>query len=325
VKRAVLITGGNSGIGFECARRLARDGERVVLASRNRDVSREAVRRIRAETGSQEVEETGLDLGSLEDVRRFAREVEERDLPLRALVCNAGVQFTSGRRVSPDGYEQTFAINHLGHFLLVNLLLERLLAHAPARVVVVSSGVHDTERFTGMPKPSIPELESLAANGGPGEFDGRLAYVNSKLCNLWFTYELVRRIDTAGLSTHERPVSVNAYEPGLVPGSGLARDYPAFARAIWHGLMPALAALISPLVAGINTAGRSGSALARVVLDPELERASGRYFPSHTRFREARSSPDSYDEARARELWEESVRLSGLTEAESPLARRPAA
>ena len=108
-------------------------------------------------------------------------------------MCNAGLQTDRGIVRSADGFERTFAVNHLGHFLLVNLLLARLIANAPARIVIVASGVHDPTRRTGMPKPAIADLETLAATGGPraGAFDGRLAYVNSKLCNLWFTYELV--------------------------------------------------------------------------------------------------------------------------------------
>ena len=146
---AVLITGGNSGIGFECARELARNGWQVVIASRDRALSATAVERIKAETGNAAVSELGVDLGSAESVRELAREIAARDLPLRALVCNAGLQVSGARRTSADGFELTFAVNHLGHFLLTNLLLERLRANAPARIVIVSSGVHDPQRFDG--------------------------------------------------------------------------------------------------------------------------------------------------------------------------------
>src|SRR6185295_8818891 len=195
----VLVTGGNSGIGFECARQLARSGWHVLIASRNRQASAEAVARIARESGPDAASELGLDLGSTAAVRQLVREIEARDVPLRALVCNAGLQVHQGPRLSADGYELTFAVNHLGHFLLTNLLLARLAQHAPARIVVVASGVHDPKLRTGMPKPDVADIATLAATGGPraGTFDGRLAYVNSKLCNLWFTYELIRRIDAA--------------------------------------------------------------------------------------------------------------------------------
>ena len=322
---AVLVTGGNSGIGFECARQLARAGWYVLIASRNRDLSAEAVRRIARESGGVAVSEMGLDLGSTESVRRFAKEVEGRDVRLRALVCNAGLQVSKGPQLSRDGFELTFAVNHLGHFLLTNLLLARLLANAPARVVIVASGVHDPKFRTGMPKPSITDLETLAATGGPrrGAFDGRLAYVNSKLCNLWFAYELERRIEAAGFSNEGHRLTVNAFDPGLVPGSGLARDYPAVLRFAWNRILPGVARLLTLVVPTINPAPKAGHALARLVLDPALTRTSGKYFPSHARWREAPSSDASYDVGRAHALWEESVRMTGLRAEESPLRGVP--
>ena len=141
---AILVTGGNSGIGYECVRRLARERVPIIIASRDRAASAAAVQRVQDETGNKDVSEMGLDLGSLAAIRAFAQEIAERDVTFRAVVCNAGLQ-TSGKKVvlSTDGFERTFAVNHLGHFLLVNLLLRRLAANPPARVMVVASGVHD--------------------------------------------------------------------------------------------------------------------------------------------------------------------------------------
>ncbi len=317
-QRTVLVTGGNSGIGFECARALAGRGWRVIIASRDRAVSATAVARIRDESRGGAISEMGLDLGSLANVRAFLHELERADVPLGALVCNAGLQVSQGLRRSADGFELTFAVNHLGHFLLTNLLLARLRANAPARIVVVASGVHDPKNSTGMPKPAIADLATLAASGGPTRegYNGRLAYVNSKLCNVWFTYELARRLEASGA----RALTVNAFDPGLVPGSGLGRDYPAALRWIWHNVGPPLARVLSPLIAGINPADKAGAALARLVDDPALASATGRYFPSTARWRDAPSSEASYDVTRARELWDESVRMTGLTREESPLA-----
>jgi NAD(P)-dependent dehydrogenase (short-subunit alcohol dehydrogenase family) len=316
-----LVTGGNSGIGFECARELARAGWHVVIASRDRAASAEARRRIAAESGDAAVEALVLDLGSLASVRAFAADVARRDWRLRALVLNAGLQVTQGLRQSADGYELTFAVNHLGHFLLANLLLAKLAANAPARIVVVASGVHDPKLRTGMPKPQIADLATLAATGGPtpGTFDGRLAYVNSKLCNLWFTYELVRRLEAAGLSRPDRPLTVNGFDPGLVPGSGLARDYPAPLRFVWNRILPALARVVTLVLPTVNPAPKSGRALAGLVLSPALATVTGKYFPSHARWHEAASSDASYDVARARALWEASVGMSRLGPGDSPL------
>ena len=319
---AALVTGGNSGIGLECARELARRGWHVVIASRNRALSADAVSRIQAESGAGSASEMGLDLGSTRSVRDFVREIEQRDLALRALVCNAGLQVVRGPQLTPDGYEKTFAVNHLGHFLLTNLLLGRLIANAPARIVVVASGVHDPKLRTGMPKASVTDFATLAATGGPtrDQFDGRLAYVNSKLCNLWFVYELDRRLASTA-PPGARPVSVNGFDPGLVPGSGLGRDYPPALQFVWHRILPGVARVLTTAIPSINPAPKAGAALANLVVDPELAAVSGAYFPSHSRWRKAPSSDASYDTLLARELWEESVRMTGLMPAESPLAR----
>jgi NAD(P)-dependent dehydrogenase (short-subunit alcohol dehydrogenase family) len=322
-QKLVLVTGGNSGIGFECARRLAKERHGVIIASRDREASARAVERIKQETGNDGVLEMGLDLGSIAAVRAFAQEVAARDLRIHAIVCNAGLQAGLGPTLSPDGFERTFAVNHLGHFLLVNLLLRRLLSNAPARIAVVASGVHDPQQRTGMPKPDIGHFDVLAATGGPRRdaFDGRLAYVNSKLCNLWFTYELVRRIAAAGIAGKAHPLSVAAFDPGLVPGSGLAREYSAPLRFIWSRVLPAVARVATRFVATINPADKAGAALAHLILDPALAHTSGKYFPSHARWGEAASSDASYDTARAAALWEASVRMTCLTADESPLVR----
>jgi light-dependent protochlorophyllide reductase len=298
----VLITGGNSGIGLECARSLAVEGWRVLIASRNRAASEAAARDI-----GRGVEVLDLDLSEFDSVRALVKGLESADVPLDALVCNAGIQFMKGPRLSSEGFELTIAANHLGHFLLANLLLDRLARRAPARIVVVASGVHDPAMKTGLPHPAIDDFETLARTGGPkkGEFNGLLAYVNSKLCNLWFAYELARRTDPSR-------ITVNGWEPGLVPGSGLARDYHPALQFIWYRLAPGLAAAINPIYPGVSTKRKSGEALARMVTDPALAGVTGKYFPSHTRWREARSSVESYDAERARGLWDASARLTRL-------------
>lgn len=312
----VLITGGNSGIGFECARALAEAGEKVAIASRNLRVSEEAAREI-----GKEVLPLQLDLSSFAAIRDFHKEVVARDLPIKTLICNAGLQFTNGPVMTADGHESTFAVNHLGHFLLTNLLLRRLLENAPARILVVASGVHDPALSTGMPNPDIRDWDTLSTTGGsdPEHFEGRLAYSNSKLCNLWFTYELVRRLKSAKMGDVATPLSVNAFEPGLVPSTGLARDYPPAARWLWEQLGPSFGRLASRLTPMVNTVDAAGEAMARIATDPALERSSANYFPSHTHFSMAPSSEASYDEERAAELWERSVTWTGLTDEDCSL------
>ena len=158
IDRTALITGGNSGLGLECARALLQQQPawHVIIASRGRERSEAAVDALRASGGPGTVEARALDLGSLADVRRFAdgllADLRGAALPpLRALVCNAGLQFTH-RAVSADGFEATFAVNHLGHYLLTQRLLGALVP--PARIVFVSSGTHDPAERTGMPHPN---------------------------------------------------------------------------------------------------------------------------------------------------------------------------
>lgn len=298
----VLITGGNSGIGLECAKELAREGWHVWIASRNRAASEAAARHMRGK-----VEVLEVDLASLDSVRALARELEARNVPLKALVCNAGLQYLQGPKLTRDGLELTFEANHLGHFLLANLLLPRLAANAPARIVVVSSGVHDPAMKTGVPVPQIGNIETLAVTGSgkQGEWNGLRAYSNSKLCNLWFAYELARRVPPD-------KITVNAWEPGLVPGSGLARDYPAPLKLLWDWVAPPLAAALTVFYPKVSTMRKSGESLARMVIDPILADTTGCYFPSHTHWEEAKSSDESYDADKARALWDVSARLAKL-------------
>jgi NAD(P)-dependent dehydrogenase (short-subunit alcohol dehydrogenase family) len=319
----VLVTGGSSGLGLECARRLVRSGRSVAIASRDPATRADAARRLEAERrrGGGGVLALDLDLSDPASVRRLAGEIEARSLEVDVLVCNAGILASRLERTA-QGIERTFAVNHLGHFLLANLLLERLRASAPARIVVVSSAVHDPRRFTLMPRPGSESPARLARDGAStrGRFDGRRTYAASKLCNLWFAFELSRRIERARLAPPGRPIEVAAFDPGLVPGSGLARHHSAIARTAWTRVLPVATLALAPFFPTIGSLRRSGAALARLALEPVREDARTRYVASHTRWRESSSSRASRDESRARDLWETSVELSGLRPGESSLA-----
>lgn len=320
-KKSVLITGGNSGIGYECALELARQGYHVFIASRNQGVSKKAVETIIQQTGNKAISALELDLGSFKSVRNFVKEIIKKNIVFNVLVCNAGLQQNKTLKLSSDGYEITFAANHLGHFLLTNLLITHLVNNGPARIVIVASGVHDPKRKTGMPIPSFADLDSLASSGGSdkNKYNGQLAYVNSKLCNLLFMYELVRKIEKSNLLTNKNSLTINGYDPGLVPGSGLARDYPIALRLIWDWVLPGVATILSPIFPTINPAWKSGKALANLVTDTKLENISGKYFPSYTRWQEAASSDASYELELAANLWQKSINWTKLTKKESPL------
>lgn len=151
-ERVAMITGGNGGIGFATVKKLVSKGYRVILASRNQDASQKAIERIHAEQPEAKVERIPLDLASFDSIRACASAFQEKGYPLHLLINNAGQMFDSKEgRFTADGFEMTFGVNHLGHFLLTNLLLEDLKRSAPARVITVSSSLHDPALKQGPP------------------------------------------------------------------------------------------------------------------------------------------------------------------------------
>jgi light-dependent protochlorophyllide reductase len=292
--RTAVITGASAGLGLECARALlANDASwHVVLAVRDPARGADAVAQL-GEPGRCTILE--MDLASLRSVRGFVQRLRAAELPpVHALVCNAGVQVVSGTEVTDDGVEMTFGVNHLGHFALVQGLLDYLAR--PARIVVVSSGTHDPAKFTGMPSPNYTTAADVARPEGGTAGEGRRRYTTSKLCNVLFTYELDRR-----LGHGEQGVTVTAFDPGLMPGSGLARDYSAAGRWAWRYLFPALRVL-----PGVNSTRTSGRHLAALVHDPRFDGVTGQYFAGR---KQIRSSADSYDRAKALDLWETGEQL----------------
>lgn len=274
--KCCLITGGSDGIGYAAARELARMGATVVMVGRNETKTATAAERIIEETGNGAVRYLIADLSSQADVRRLADEVKEAIPRLDVLVNNAGAAFLSRRR-SVDGIEMTFALNHLGYFLLTTLLLDLLRRSSPARVVNVASAAHASAgsfRLEDLPNPE---------RGGSYR-----AYGRSKLCNLLFTYELARRLEGSG-------VTVNALHPGLVR-TNIARN---------NGL---LGRVINLLIGarGVNAA-KGAETVVYLATSPEVEGLSGKYF---TNRRAAPSSALSYDTRLASALWRLSERLT---------------
>lgn len=324
--KTVIITGGNIGLGYHCAKEIAATKQwHVIIACRNQERASQAVQQLIAETSHQQIEAMSLDLASLASVRQFAHNFAARDVPpLKAVVCNAGIQIVTGTTYTEDGCETTFAVNHLGHFLLANLLLHQLVA--PARIVFVSSATHNPDQRTGMPAPRYRDGKSLArpeTDPATKTEDvgtaGRRAYSTSKLCNVFCTYELSRRLQTEGKSSAQHPITVNAFDPGLMPGTGLARDYGTVARFVWNSVLP----VFSLFMPGMKSMSKSGKALAQLVSDPVFAGVSGKYFAG---IREISSSQESYDITKAAELWETSAALVKLRGEETILqCRTPAA
>lgn len=211
--RTSLITGGNTGIGRATAIALARAGGRVFIACRSASAGESAVRAIRASACSDTVWLLPLDLASLESVRGCAAAFLDRDEPLHVLVNNAGVGGVRG--MTPDGFELAFGVNHLGHFVLTSLLLERLKASGPgARVVNVSSNAHYGAKG----------IDFDALRRRTRSFAGMREYAVSKLCNMLFTAELARRLGGTGVTSY-------ALHPGVV-ASDIWRRVPWPAREL---------------------------------------------------------------------------------------------
>ncbi len=276
-----LITGATNGIGKAAALALARQGMTLVIVGRS-PAKTQAVRdEIRAASDNGRVEMIVADLSAMAEVRRAAGEFLARFDRLDVLMNNAGAVF-SERRETVDGYEMTFALNHLSYFLLTNLLLERLKASAPAHIINVSSGAH---------RGATINFDDLHLRRGYG-LGGFKAYSQSKLANILFTYELARRLAGSG-------VTANAMHPGFV-ATGFGRNNP--------GLMNAVMGLLHRFAL---TPEQGADTLVYLATAPEVEGVTGQYFEKR---KPVRSSAVSYDESVARRLWEVSESLVGLAQ-----------
>ena len=302
--RTFIVTGGNTGLGFACAASLGADSATlVVIACRDMEQGDQAVQRLRKSGCAAEV--LPLDLARQASVHAFVAAFRARALPpLAGIVCNAGGQNVAAPTRTAEGYETTFAVNHLGHYLLVRLLLPDLAGDA--RITFVSSGTHDPKQKTGMPAPVFASANAVAHDFEPGSRAGRRRYTTSKLCNVYSTYELVRRL-AASPDQRLQSISVNAFDPGLMPATGLARTYPAPLRFVSRRILPALGLFMS----NIHTPATSGRRLARLASGAEGT-ATGKYFSDG---REVRSSDLSYDAGNALDLWNTSAEMTGLPQA----------
>ncbi|XP_065423708.1 WW domain-containing oxidoreductase isoform X7 [Chrysemys picta bellii] len=212
-EKVVIITGANSGIGFETAKSLALHGAYVILACRNMSRANEAVQRILEEWHKAKVEAMTLDLASLHSVQHFAEAFKSKNVPLHMLICNAAV-FAAPWSLTEDDLEATFQVNHLGHFYLVQLLEDILRRSSPARVVMVSSESH---RFSEI-KDSSGKLDFSLLSPSKKEFWAMVAYNRSKLCNILFSNELNRHLSPHGVTS-------NAVHPGNMIYSSIHRNW----------------------------------------------------------------------------------------------------
>lgn len=287
-ERFALITGGNRGMGFATAVKLAQRGLRIIVATRDATRGAQAAEAIRRAVPGAAAEALPLDLSSFASIRAAAAEYQRRGYPLHVLVNNAGLgSYPPPIRFTPDGHELIFGTNHLGPFLFTNLLRETLQRSAPARVVVVSSRRHIPDYAGGQP------VDFDYANlRGEKYFKSATCYCNSKLANVWFTYELQRRLAGTG-------VTANAVCPGFVPAT-IAENRRGLERFFYKEIMSRM-----PFASTVENAAEM---YAQVAAEPQW--AAGGQFVAD--FKAIPSSPESYDAAQARRCWDESARWCGL-------------
>jgi NAD(P)-dependent dehydrogenase (short-subunit alcohol dehydrogenase family) len=314
--RYAIVTGANApSIGLRAAQMLAGDPHRfrVILACRSEERGRAAQRGIESADPGAWVRFQKLDLASLASVRAFAQAVRAMDdgsvqkSGLSLLVANAGVGFgmQKERRETEDGFEMRFGVNHLGHFLLVNLLLPELRAAPRARVVVVSSGLHAGGMGSG---PCSLDFDDLQLTK-PGAYQVTKAYCQSKLANLMFTRELHRRLVASGCSK----VTACALTPGYIPQTGLGREGGLLGRFFTQWMLDGLLKWV-----GLVTFTRSIEQGATcIVLAATAGVEGGGYYelsPDGNDIVPAADSDESRDPAKAERLWQLSHGMVGLKE-----------
>jgi NAD(P)-dependent dehydrogenase (short-subunit alcohol dehydrogenase family) len=295
-----LITGATSGLGLQAALRLAREGgNRLILPARS-STRGEALRKQLAAAGRAQVTTPALDLASLRSVADFLKARDQ--LPaLDGVLLNAGMQAGTRLGFTVDGFESTFAVNHLAHYLLLKGLLEHL--KPGAKVVWTTSGTHDPKetaaRMFGYRGARYSSVAQLAAGDYGKETSVaqacRDAYATSKLCNIVSARIFAER--------HPGVAMFHAFDPGLMPGTELARDMPRMAQWAWHHVMPRVAAIMP----GTSTPARSAGLLVDLVTGRQRGGVNGAYFRYNGR--QAEPAPPAAERWVAQDLAEGSERL----------------
>lgn len=282
VGKVVIVTGGNAGIGYEAAKNFAERGARVILACRNDQRGIAARDKIIRETGNQDVCFKKLDLASFASVRAFAEDINKNEKQIDILVNNAGIIMGKKKELTEDGLLVGMQSNHFGPFLLTNLLLEKVKASAPSKIINVSSNGHSYEKL---------EFDNLNMEKAGSEVNPFVVYANSKLCNILMTVELSRQLKDTG-------VTVNALCPGAV-----FTDITYSIQAWWYKLLLPIGKYF------MKSPWEGAQTTIHVAVSPEVNNVSGKYFRDCG---VVKSSKRSMDINLARKLWEVSEKICKL-------------
>jgi NAD(P)-dependent dehydrogenase (short-subunit alcohol dehydrogenase family) len=295
--RTFIITGGNSGLGFQTAKNIAlqNTANQVVIASRNKEKSEIAVKTLIDQTQNPNIYAMPLNLASLVSVRNFCKAFSEKYTTLNGLVCNA---ISGGGEPTEDGFDMTFGTGHLGHFLLANLLLKNMADNG--RIMFVSSDQHNPPRFIA--RLAYTDALDFAF---PKKNNHNVRYSFTKLCNIYCAYQMAEKIRTET----DKNICVNAFNPGFMADTGLAKPKNAAER-----MLQKIAPVLAQLMGTKSSAAVSGKLLANYMLNPEYEGVTGKYFD---RDKETPSSELSYSKANALNLWQRSVELVNLIQEET--------
>ena len=255
----VLITGGNSGIGLGAAQSLAKDSKNtIIIAARSLEKNKFAVDSIKKSSGNQNITSHQLDLSSLDSVSKFAKMIKNEYPSIDSLVCNAGILLPKYQK-SVDGYEKTFATNHLGHFLLINMLLPILKGDNP-HLVIVSSFTINPKNFSGLKYPNLTTgLDQVMFKEETADFNAQISYTNSKLLNALTGTFLSRNDQIRG------NVSVSVYDPGYVV-TDIMREGNNFERFMVSKFWPFV---MKPFWSKVSTIEVSGGYLSKLAIEGE--------------------------------------------------------
>eukprot|EP01099_Mayorella_cantabrigiensis_P001847 TRINITY_DN180_c0_g1_i1.p1 TRINITY_DN180_c0_g1~~TRINITY_DN180_c0_g1_i1.p1 ORF type:complete len:338 (-),score=80.23 TRINITY_DN180_c0_g1_i1:56-964(-) len=272
--KVAIVTGGNAGIGFYASKRLVEHGAHVIIACRNVKKGEEGAESIKKEYGQNaKVQVLPLDLTNFSTIPKFVKSFNQLGLPLHILINNAGVMATPYNKIENNQFEEQFGVNHLGHFLLTNLLLDKLKASAPARVIHVSSHAHYYGSFN---------WDDINFDKGYGRF---IAYGQSKLANVTFSNELADRLKGTGVTS-------NSLHPG------------AIASDLYRNLGPVGQAVIKSTM---RTPFDGSDTIVYLAGSEEVEGVTGKFFMD---CQQAEPNPLALDPSNKKRLWELSAQLT---------------